>query len=163
MKPYSHTQIGYPLITVYSLMILIVGNLIRMSAFNLYAQAGLILLLLALVTFATLKVSVDDRRIRIQFGLGLIRKNFPIREIETTRVVKNPWFYLLGIRYTPRGWLYAVSGPSALELQMKSGKRYRIGTDDPAGFATAVEEALRDHALDTPSLSRTGPGLPHAP
>lgn len=154
MKNYIHTQIGYTLITIYGIMILIFGYLIRMVEFNLFALAGLILLFLALVTFATLKVKVDDRIITIQFGLGLIRKTFPLSRIGKFRVVKNPWYYLLGIRYTPRGWLYAVSGLSAVELQMKNGKLYRIGTDDPAGLASAINVALLDRAFD----SQTAPG-----
>jgi hypothetical protein len=64
--------------------------------------------------------------------------------IEAYRVVENPWYYGWGIRFTPRGWLFNVSGFSAIELQMKSGKLYRIGTDDPEGLAKAVGEALTD-------------------
>jgi hypothetical protein len=33
---------------------------------------------------------------------------------------------------------------SAIELQMKSGKRYRIGTDDPDNLSKALDEALND-------------------
>jgi hypothetical protein len=80
--------------------------------------------------------------IKIQFGLGVIRKVFLLKDIEACRVVKNPWYYGWGIRFTPRGWLFNVSGFSALELQMKSGKLYRIGTDDAEGLAKAVDEAL---------------------
>ena len=82
--------------------------------------------------------------IKIQFGLGVIRKVFPLKDIEAYCVVKNPWYYGWGIRFTPRGWLFNVSGFSAIELQMKSGKRYRIGTDDPDNLAKALDEALND-------------------
>ena len=143
MKNYVHTQIGYALLAIYGVVIPIVAYLIRDVEFNGLSQAALILLLVALVTFSTLRVKVDHRTIKIQFGFGVIRKGFPVSEIETYQVVRNRWYYGLGIRYTPRGWLYAVSGLSAIELQMKNGKYCRIGTDDPTGLATAVEEALR--------------------
>ena len=58
-------------------------------------------------------------------------------------MVKNLWYYGWGIRFTPRSWLFNVSGFSAIELQMKSGKRYRIGTDDPDNLAKALDEALK--------------------
>jgi hypothetical protein len=36
-----------------------------------------------------------------------------------------------------------VSGPDAVELQLKSGDIRRIGTDDPEGLAAALKAALR--------------------
>ena len=143
MKSYVHTQIGYALLAIYGVAIPIVGYLIRDVELNSVSQAALILLLAALLTFSTLRVNVDHRTISIQFGFGIIRKSFSVSEIETYQVVRNRWYYGLGIRYTPRGWLYCVSGLSAIELQMKNGKYYRIGPDDPTGLASAVEEALR--------------------
>ena len=143
MKKYVHTQIGYTLLAIYCVAIPIVAYLIRDVEFNGLSQAGLILLLVALATFSTLRVQVDHQTIKIQFGFVIIRKGFQVSEIETYEVVRNRWYWGLGIRYTPRGWLYCVSGLSAIELQMKNGKNYRIGTDDPEGLASAVEEALR--------------------
>jgi len=73
----------------------------------------------------------------------LVRKSFQLNEIERYRAVKNPWYYFLGIRYTPRGWLFAVSGSSAIELEMKSGKFFRIGTDEPERLIEALDDAFR--------------------
>jgi hypothetical protein len=144
MKEYKHTQIGYLLLFIYSAVILFIGYLTIVTGFNLIALAGLIIMLIVLGLFATLTVAVDEQMIMLQFGLGIIRKSFLLKDVETYRVVKNPWYYGWGIRYTPRGWLFNVSGFSAIELQMKGGKLYRIGTDDPEGLATAVDEALND-------------------
>ncbi len=143
MKDYVHTQVGYPLLAIYGVLILIVGYLIRNAELSGFAQAGLVLLLIALVTFTTLKVSVDGQKVQIRFGLGIFRKGFPLSDIETCEVVRNRWYYGWGIRYTPHGWLYSVSGLSAVELQMKNGKHYRIGTDDPEGLASAIHDGLR--------------------
>ena len=143
MKPYVHTQIGYFLLGVFGVITPIVAYLVLVRGINLPALAGLILLLIALVTFSTLRVRVDHRMILIRFGAGVFSKTFPLGEIDTHEEVRNPWYYGLGIRYTPRGWLFAVSGLSAVELQMKNEKRYRIGTDDPAGLSSAISEALR--------------------
>ncbi len=142
MEQYRHTQIGYLLITLYSIAILFLGYLNIMTNFHPLALIGLIIVLMVLGTFARLTVTVDDQMIRIQFGVRIIRKNFPLKEIEAYRVVKNPWYYGWGIRFTPRGWLFNVSGFSAIELQMKNGKRYRIGTDDPDNLAAALDETL---------------------
>jgi len=144
MKEYKHTQIGYLLLILYSAVILYMGYLNIVTYFNPIALVGLLIMLIALGLFATLTVKVNDRMIKIQFGLGVIRKGFILKDIETYRAVKNPWYYGWGIRYTPRGWLFNVSGFSAIELQMKSGKKYRIGTDEPNNLAKALDEALKE-------------------
>ena len=139
---YKHTQIGYFLVTVYSIVVLFLGYFNIMTSFHPLTFIALIIVLTVLGIFACLTVTVNDQIVKIQFGLGIIRKTFPLKEIETYRVVKNPWYYGWGIRFTPRGWLFNVSGFSAIELQMKNGKRYRIGTDDPDNLAKALGEAL---------------------
>ena len=142
MQQYKHTQIGYLLLTSYSAIALFIGYLTIVVDFHPLALASLIIILIALGIFNHLTVAVDDQMIKIQFGLRIIRKTFPLKEIEAYRVVKNPWYYGWGIRFTPRGWLFNVSGFSAIELQMRSGKRYRIGTDDPDNLAEALGKAL---------------------
>ena len=139
---YKHTQIGYFLVTVYSIVVLFLGYLNIMANFHPLTLIGLIIVLIVLGTFSRLTVTVDDQMIKIQFGFSVIRKAFPLKEIEAFRVVRNPWYYGWGIRFTPRGWLFNVSGFSAIELRMKNGKLYRIGTDEPDNLAKALNEAL---------------------
>ena len=102
----------------------------------------LILMLGILVLFHNLTVTIDGRDLRISFGIGLIRKRFPLDQFESCQPVRNSWLYGWEIRLTPRGWLYNVSGLEAVELNMKSGKTCRIGTDEPEVLAAAVQEAL---------------------
>ena len=144
MIQYKQTQIGYLLLTLYSVVVLFLGYLNIMTNFHPLTLIGLIIVLIVLGIFSRLTVTVDEQMIKIQFGLRTIRKTFPLKEIETHRVVKNPWYYGWGIRFTPRGWLFNVSGFSAIELQMKNGKRYRIGTDDPDNLARALDKVLND-------------------
>jgi plasmid stabilization system protein ParE len=49
--------------------------------------------------------------------------------------------YGWGIRLTPSGWMFNVSGLDAVELTLRSGKRFRIGTDDPRDVIQALEKA----------------------
>ena len=146
MKQYKHTQIGYFLLVSYSAVVLFLGYLNIKTDFYPLTLATLIIMLIVLGIFSRLTVIVDDQMIKIQFGLRVIRKVFQLKEIEAYRVVKNPWYYGWGIRYTPRGWLFNVSGLSAIELQLTSGKRYRIGTDDPDNLAKALGKALNNTA-----------------
>ena len=141
---YKHTQTGYLLLIIYSIIILFVVSLIIVTGFNPFVLGAMIILLIALGSFSALTVVVDDRMIQIRFGFGVIRKTFLLKEIELFRPVRNPWYYGWGIRFTPRGWLFNVSGFSAIELQKKNGKLYRIGTDDIDKLTKALEGALND-------------------
>jgi hypothetical protein len=142
MTDYEHTQIGFVIIIALAATILFLVYLSMVMGFNPVAMAVLILLLAGLALFGTLTVKVDERLIEIQFGPGVVRKGFPLKDVAACRAVKNPWYYGWGIHLTQRGWLYNVSGLSAVELRMKNGRTYRIGTDDAEGLVRAIEERL---------------------
>lgn len=143
VKEYKHTQVGYLLLIIYSVVIIFISYL-SVTNFHPVVLVVLIIMLITMGLFATLTVTIDDRMIKLQFGVGIIRKRFLLKDIETYQIVKNPWYYGWGIRLTPRGWLFNVSGLSAIELQMKSGRHYRIGTDEPEQLAQALDDALND-------------------
>ncbi|HSG17192.1 MAG TPA: hypothetical protein VLE70_12835 [Anaerolineae bacterium] len=142
MNEYKHTQIGYSLINSYTFVFLVIGVVNIVTEFAPLALLALIFILLTISTFASLTVTVDKRVIGLRFGVGIIRKEFKLADIERYQAVENPWYYLSGIRYTPRGWLFAVSGDSAVELEMKNGKYYRIGTDEPEKLIQALDRAI---------------------
>jgi hypothetical protein len=143
MKDYKHTQIGYLLIIALGTASLMIGNLVLATNFNITAILLLTFMVLCLVLFATLTVEVNAQEINLQFGIGLIRKRFALKDVQTYRVVKNPWYYGWGIHLIPGGWLYNVSGWEALELQMKDGRKYRIGTDDTRGLIDAIRAYIQ--------------------
>lgn len=142
MTVYKHTQIGYSLLNSYTIVFLIVGIINLVVRFSPLAVIALIIVLLTISTFATLTVIVSKRAISLRFGVGIIRKKYQLDDIVGYKAVKNPWYYLLGIRYTPRGWLYAVSGNSAVELALRNGKYVRIGTDEPEKLIQALDRAM---------------------
>lgn len=142
MNEYKHTQIGYALLNSYTIVFLIFGVINLATGFAPLAVLALLIVLLTISTFATLTVIVNQRAIKLRFGVGIIRKEYQLDDVLNCQVVENPWYYLLGIRYTPRGWLYAVSGSSAVELALKNGKYVRIGTDEPEKLLEALNRFL---------------------
>ena len=48
-----------------------------------------------------------------------------------------------GVRWTPGGWLWNISGLDGVELALVSGRRFRIGTDEAEQLAAAIQGALR--------------------
>lgn len=100
----------------------------------------LIFFIAALFLFYALTVEIQNNIITCSFGIGLIRKSIPLSEVQAVRAVQNPWYAGWGIRWIPgQYWLWNVSGFRAVELTMKDGKRFRIGTDEPEALVHAIE------------------------
>ena len=150
MERYQHTQIGYLMIAALGIVLLFVAGYMVVDGFNRTAFAMLIVLGICLILFATLTVTIEDDAVEIRFGPGVIRKRFSLADIESCRVVKNPWYVGWGIRLTSDGWLYNVSGFHAVQICMKTGRKYRIGTDVP----NDLENALRQSLVDDSSTSQ---------
>lgn len=99
--------------------------------------------LLAL-TFGSLKVEVDSKELRFAFGLGWPRWTYKIEDIESVEAVRNRWFFGWGIRFTKYGRLYNVSGLEAVQVRLKDGKQFRVGTNEPKELVRALERRLAD-------------------
>ncbi len=142
IKQYQHTQIGYLSISALTIALLLIACLMAVYGFHWIAFAVLIILGFCLVLFPTLTVVIEKDVLEIRFGAGIIRKKFPLKDIESCQVVKNPWYYGWGIRLTPHGLLYNVSGFYAVEIKMKTGKKYRIGTDAPNNLERIIRKSI---------------------
>lgn len=105
----------------------------------------MLLSVLILISFATLKVMIDEKYLRIKYGYGIFWKKFPLNEIVSARTVKNHWYYGWGIRLWlwPKMVIFNVSGLDAVEIKMKNGKIYRIGTDEPKQLESAILQAIK--------------------
>lgn len=99
-------------------------------------------LLLVMFLFSSLTVRVDESCVRIHFGPGFWRRAFPLDQVEGVRVVRNGLHMGLGIHFIRRGMIYNVSGLDGVEITLRGGRRARIGSDEPAALARAVEAAL---------------------
>ena len=141
---YSHTQVGTVMIASLAvgevILVWVVKDVARMPHMQ-WLYWTLLLLPLALLLFGWLTVEVDNQVLRWRFGIGLIRKSCRLEDIKSVEKVRNSWVWGFGIRLTPRGWLYNVSGLDAVEITLKSGKRFRLGTDDPQGLEFAIKQA----------------------
>jgi hypothetical protein len=149
---YRHTQFGTALVTLLGGTVLGVLLAAYHSGWHPVALAVLAIPALVLLLFHSLTVQVTDAVVHVYFGIGLASFDFALRDIAAVAVVRNRWYYGWGIRITPHGWLYNVSGLDAVELTLASGKRVRIGTDEPGKLVQAIECARRAAAAaDAPS------------
>lgn len=111
---------------------------------NLLVTAIMALIVFILASFATLTESIDENYLRIKFCYGIFAKKFALNQIARVQAVKNHWYYGWGIRLWlwPKMWIYNVSGFNAVEITMKNGKVYRIGTDVPEELEAAIKQSI---------------------
>lgn len=143
---YRHRQIGTLLIVVLGFGIVLTGvGLTMTTQASERAVIGFVLavLLICLLLFHSLTVEVNEEELIVSFGPGLIRKRFRIEDITDAREVRNKWYYGWGIRLTPHGWMFNVSGLDGVELELKGGRRFRVGTDEPQKLLASIRAISR--------------------
>lgn len=92
--------------------------------------------------FGSLTVEIDGEELRHFFGPGFWKKTYLLSEIESVKQVRNSWMYGWGIRLTPYGWLYNVSGLDAVQIQLRSERVFRIGTDDSEDLLICIHDSV---------------------
>ena len=90
------------------------------------------------VLFTSLTTSVGDGFVDVRFGPGPIRRRIALSEIVSADIGRNRWYWGWGIRLTSQGWMWNVSGLSAVQLELTNGRRFRIGTDDAERLSAVI-------------------------
>lgn len=140
---YKHRQSGYLAVLVLG-WVLLVGGIVfalvedeeRSALVLMGVSMGVVAL--AVVWFNTLTVTVNGGQVQARFGPGWPKRIIETRDIVGFKQVRNKWYYGFGIRGVPGGWMYNVWGLDAVELDLASGKKFRIGTDEPEDLIAAL-------------------------
>ncbi|MGA2171775.1 MAG: DUF1648 domain-containing protein [Sedimentisphaerales bacterium] len=143
---YRHSQPGYLMIIVGVILIVVAAVVYAYGLMPLVIILGATGIFL-LVFGYKLTVEIKDGFLRFWFGVGIFWKRIAIEQIvycEPFRGVFAGW----GIRITPDGCLYNVSGMKAVTVVLKSGKKIHIGTDEPYRLVEAINSVLRGQAGD---------------
>ncbi len=135
---YKHRQIGYLIIAIFAIVEAWLIYKILSPAGTIWLELVSAVIIISCALFCSLTVEIKESFLDITFGIGLIKKKFKIEDIMSANAVKNKWYYGWGIRLIRNGWLYNVSGLDAVEIKMKNGKIYRIGTDEPEKLLEAI-------------------------
>lgn len=143
---YRHTQHG----TATFIVFLFTGILIAVVARQIIAEGRLLsaifmlgLYLLGLLMFYSLTVEIAEAQLKFWFGIGLVRKTIALSEIQSTREIKNPWYYFWGAKSIPGGWFYAIAPGAAVEITLGDGRIVQLGTDQPEDLIRAIETATQ--------------------
>ena len=145
---YTERQIGWTVIVpVLGILVLLLIFYINQWGNNPISYSGLLIMsiifIISLLLFFQMRTSVDNEKIRISYGIGLIKKTIDIHNIERIEIVRNKWYYGLGIRIIKNGWLYNIHGLNAIELKLKNSKSIiRIGTADNEKLKKEIESKI---------------------
>ena len=141
-EQYRHTQVGYVIIVGIVAAMAGIGILLVNTGRNWIAIAVLVVLAVVLALFHSLTVVIDEEELIVQFGHGAIRKRFKLNEIESVQTVRVPRYWGWGIRATPEGMVFRVSGFDAVQLRLVTGREFLIGTDVPQELEQAMRQAM---------------------
>ena len=144
MSSYRHSQTGYLSIGLASLAFAAGVVAARPTELRPSWWVVFVLLVAAGVIFARLTVEVEGEMLRVYFAPGWPRWRWPLHEIVSASGVRNTWLAGWGIHRMPGRpgyWVINVSGFDAVELRLRNGRRYRVGTDDPDGLLVALRQA----------------------
>lgn len=140
---YEHTQFGYSGILT-AVFFSVIGG---MSLPPIFAESPWIGLLIALSMafivvltfwFSRLVVTVLNGAVTATFGLGKPHRVTQLSDVVEARIVRNHWIHGWGVRKVSHGWMYNVWGLDAVELELTSGKVFRIGTNEPDRLHAAI-------------------------
>ena len=143
MPRYRRTQTGYLILGVVGAVLVAVGAGVPSGTSSTRWTVVAAVLVAAGVGFGRLTVEVRDGALQVSFTLGWPRWRWSLHEIASAREVRNSWLAGWGLHWVPGFpgyWVINVSGFAAVELRLRNGRRYRVGTDDPDGLLAALRQ-----------------------
>ena len=108
-----------------------------------------LILVLIPIMFYGLRTTINDSEITLRYGIGIITIKIPLSDIKKTKVVRNPWYYGIGIKVIPGGMLYNAHGFDAVEIKYKKTKRkVRIGSAEPLILKYEIDKRIASGRLN---------------
>ena len=145
MTLYRHTQIGWVMLVTGLVMLPILLPLMRSDTYLAWLPP--VLFALTILMFGWLTIVVEEQYLIARFGVGLFRKRIRFDAVRSYSLVRNPWYFGWGIRRIPGGWLYNVSGLSAVEFRLLGGGVVRIGTDEPDRLQQSLAQVVHPSTM----------------
>jgi hypothetical protein len=140
---YEHRQVGWiTVIALFAIAVLIcVAAAISAPSERTLSYSLVPIVLVVAALFSTLTVRVTDKRVMWYFGVSGIGRSVALTEITSIRAIKTSILEGWGIHLTWHGWVWNVSGFNAVQIILRSGTRFAVGTPDPQAVIDAVQSA----------------------
>lgn len=136
---YTKSQNGWIMIIIMPLVCLYMALAYHLGWGNKPLSFNAMIILIAVFTlvmlmFYKLTIYIKGRTIHVKYGIGLIHFKIPVDQLHEATIVRTPWWYGLGIRFTPQGMLYNVHGLDAVKIKYTGNgktKTVLLGTAEP--------------------------------
>jgi hypothetical protein len=157
METKKYTQFGTLSMIVMGSSLIFCIIMMIIIGFNELTPIGILsfvalIMFICLLIYYKLTIYIDNTYVKFKLGIGLIAKKYLIYDIKSCKPVRNNPLSGIGIRKIPRGWLYNVSGLSAIELTFKNQKSIvRIGTNKPDEIAEVISRMIKPDNLESSS------------
>ena len=93
------------------------------------------------MSFSTLSIKIVNGLIKVRYGIGLVRKKIHVDQIESLKEIEYMRGHGFGPRLTPEGWFFNVANSGAIKLNLRNGKTFFIGTNEPSSLAKAISSS----------------------
>ena len=92
--------------------------------------------------FSSLQVLVRDGRLRVKLGSLITVRNTVLADISSVQRFRPPNLAGLGIRWLAEGTLYTVTMGDAVEIRLRDGTRFYVGSDRPDAMCAQIQSAI---------------------
>ncbi len=136
MKTYQHTQWAN------TILAFLIPSFLGLAIGSIFFHALILVAIIIGVTcwiFRSMTIEISNSELVWYFGSGLPRKSASLSEVVSAETIRTSFLNGWGIHYTPRGWLYNVSGFDAVAIKLRNGKQFCLGTDEPEKLAAELK------------------------
>lgn len=141
---YKHTQIGKLLVSVvgFTAIVTSLAGIFTLEYLELAPAIILLsisgILVVCLMLFSTLTITIRNNSVIVKYGIGIVQKQFLIDEIESWQAISYKGGHGFGPRLTAEGWFFNVSNAGAIKFNLKNGKTFFAGTNEPEKIAMVL-------------------------
>lgn len=110
----------------------------------LFVIAGIVFLLA--LSFGQLTVRDDDNHLLIRFGpLPVFRRRIAYADMQNVERARTTILDGWGVHLSPSGgWTWNLWGFDCVDVHFKTGRKLRIGTDDPKRLEAFLKDQIGD-------------------
>lgn len=115
----------------------------------LYAIPLVIINILPLLAFYTMKITINSEVASVKFGIGWLHRKIPIQDLDlsTAEIVRLPWYAGVGYRINSKGTFFNTRPGAALLIKTKNrDTEFFVGTKNGEQIIAVLEEIQKQSA-----------------
>ena len=128
------------------IMVPIAAGVALVAVMNDAAQNWPVLAMIAAIAlivpfFAAITIVIEDGRLEVRFGPPIFRRVFEVRDITAARSIPQAHMHAWGVRRIRRSALRDAFLFGAVDIELRDGTAWRIGTRHPDELLAALRKA----------------------